>query len=197
MKPVHPLDAADPMAESTLKSSFPPPGQPSTKKLAQLVGRADEAFTKKKLRFTPLRQQVFEEIASTHGSIGAYDILAQLAGKGTRLAPISIYRAIDALLEAEVIHRLESKNAFFACRRLEHAHVPGGRPLILACEKCGAVAEVPGQAIFDLIDDVAQSVDFKPRVRFVEVSGTCPRCARPASPDEAGGQPTGKSNGRD
>ena len=63
-----------------------------------------------------------------------------LAEKGTRLAPISVYRAIDALLEAGVIHRLESKNAFFACRRLDHT--AGRRPIFLACEKCNAVQEV-------------------------------------------------------
>ena len=67
---------------------------------------------------------MFEEIAATHASIGAYDILAKLAEKGTRLAPISVYRAIDALLEAGVIHRLESKNAFFACRRHGSSHRP-------------------------------------------------------------------------
>ena len=46
--------------------------------------------------------------------------------KGTRLAPISVYRALDALLEAGVVHRLESKNAYFACSRLHQPRT--GRP---------------------------------------------------------------------
>ncbi len=93
--------------------------------MAKAVERASQAFTEKNLRFTKLRQDVFQEIASTYTSIGAYDVLARLAEKGTRLAPISVYRAIDALIEAGVIHRLESKNAYFACRKLDHAT---GRP---------------------------------------------------------------------
>ena len=113
------------MTEATAKQAASS-SVPSDKKLAKAVERANQAFTEKNIRFTKLRQDVFEEIAATHASIGAYDILAKLAEKGTRLAPISVYRAIDALLEAGVIHRLESKNAFFACRRMDHR--TGRRP---------------------------------------------------------------------
>ena len=167
---------ASPMAEATQRSPFPYADQQTAKKVAQTVERAAKAFADRNLRFTKLRQQVFEEIAATHASIGAYEILARLGEKGTRVAPISIYRAIDALLDAGVIHRLESKNAFFACRRTDHTS-KGKRPIFLSCEKCGAVGEVDGQHIFDLIGEAAHAAKFVPRVKFVEVSGLCPRCA--------------------
>lgn len=163
------------MSEAALRTPFPPPDQQTAKRFAQTIDRAEKIFEDKKLRFTKLRKMVFEEIAATYGSIGAYDILARMADKGTRVAPISIYRAIDALLEAGVIHRLESKNAFFACRRTDHSK--GQRPLFLFCENCGAVGEVNGQHIFDQIGDAARNAKFSPRVKFVEVSGICPRCA--------------------
>src|ERR1044072_5858527 len=134
------------MTEATANQQNAPSLTQSERKLAKAVERANQAFSEKNLRFTKLRQDVFQEIAATYASIGAYDILARLAEKGTRLAPISVYRAIDALLEAGVIHRLESKNAFFACRRMDHR--TGRRPLFLSCEKCGAVGEVDGQDIF-------------------------------------------------
>ena len=167
---------SSPMAEASQRSPFPNPDQQTAKKVAQTVERAAKVFADRQLRFTKLRQQVFEEIAATHASIGAYEILARLAEKGTRVAPISIYRAIDALLDAGVIHRLESKNAFFACRRTDHSS-KGKRPLFLSCEKCGAVGEVNGQHIFDLIGEAARDAKFTPRVKFVEVQGLCPRCA--------------------
>ena len=162
--------------DANLRSPFPNPDQQTAKKVAQTVERAAKVFADRNLRFTKLRQQVFEEIAATHASIGAYEILARLGEKGTRVAPISIYRAIDALLDAGVIHRLESKNAFFACRRTDHTS-KGKRPIFLSCEKCGAVGEVDGQHIFDLIGEAAKSAKFTPRVKFVEVQGLCPRCA--------------------
>jgi Fur family zinc uptake transcriptional regulator len=164
------------MTEAVTKSAFPPPGAPNPRRLAQSIARAMEAFASKRMRFTPLRQEVFAEIAAIPSSIGAYDILGRLAEKGTRLAPISIYRALDALLEAGVIHRLESRNAYFACRRLHQDHIPGTRPIVLVCETCGTVAEVDGEGVFENIDRAAEAAGFTPRVRFVEISGTCPRC---------------------
>ncbi|MDX2259170.1 MAG: transcriptional repressor [Hyphomicrobiaceae bacterium] len=143
-------------------------------KLDQTVRRAREAFETRNLRFTDLREQVFTEIARTRGSIGAYDILDRLAARGTRLAPISVYRSIEALMEAGVIHRLESKNAYFACRR--HEHGGRGRPIFLSCERCGTVNEVSAQPIFDAIKELATGAGFEPKVKFVEVSGLCSEC---------------------
>lgn len=145
-------------------------------RVADYVERARRLFEEQNLRFTGLREQVFAEIAAVPGSIGAYEILDRLAEKGTRLAPISVYRSIDALMEAGVIHRLESKNAFFACRR--HEHGSSGRPIFLVCEHCGGVSEVAAQPVFDLINEVARSTGFDPKVKFVEVSGTCAKCAK-------------------
>ena len=161
------------MTEATAKQQALPVTS-AERKLAKVVERANQAFAEKNLRFTKLRQDVFEEIAATHASIGAYDILAKLAEKGTRLAPISVYRAIDALLEAGVIHRLESKNAFFACRRMDHR--TGRRPIFLSCENCNAVQEVDSEGIFDTIDRLSRDASFQPRVKFVEVSGLCRNC---------------------
>jgi Fur family zinc uptake transcriptional regulator len=138
--------------------------------------QATVIFAEKNIRFTDLRRKVFEEIASTHASVGAYEVLDRLAKKGTRLAPISVYRALDALLEAGVVHRLESKNAYFACRRMDKPRT-GRPPIFLSCEKCGAVQEVDGDEIFHAIDSAASDASFETRVRFVEVSGTCQECA--------------------
>ncbi len=145
-------------------------------RLTAAINHAREQFEAQKLRFTDLRAQVFTEIASTHGAIGAYDIIGRLSDKGTRLAPISVYRSIDALMETGVIHRLESKNAYFACRR--HEHGKKGRPIFLACEVCGGVQEVGAQIVFDTIKGLAQSTGFQPKVKFVEVSGVCRDCAK-------------------
>ena len=81
-----------------------------------LLDRARQTFGDKGLKLTTLRLNVLAEIAASHDAMGAYDVIARLAAKtGAKLAPISVYRAIDALLEAGLVHRLESKNAYFAC----------------------------------------------------------------------------------
>lgn len=167
------------MSRSSNKANAQPRQGVSAARLAQAVERARTIFAERNLRFTDLREQVFAEIAATNGAIGAYDILDRLSGKGTRLAPISVYRSIDALLDAGVIHRLESKNAYFACRR--HEHDKHGRPIFLACERCGTVTEAEAQGVFDLINQVARGQGFDARVKFVEVSGVCSKCAPAAA----------------
>ena len=139
------------------------------------VDQATAIFAEKNIRFTDLRRKVFEEIASTHASVGAYEVLDRLAKKGTRLAPISIYRALDALLEAGVVHRLESKNAYFACRQL-HRPRTGRRPMFLSCEKCGTVGEAASAAVAETIKTASRAAGFTPKTPVIEISGVCAHC---------------------
>ena len=162
-------DTTEPAFSGSRSANQPPPRQGNgTRPLT--------AFEEKSLRFTKLRQKVFEEIAATYASIGAYDILARWPTRARALAPISVYRAIDALLEAGVIHRLESKNAFFACRRLDQSHGPPA-DLPRRARNAAPWARSTARVSSILIDEAARSANFTPRVKFVEVSGICPRCA--------------------
>lgn len=162
---------------------FPAPEHNHGRCLDTAVARAEHAFQAKGLKLTRLRRLVLEEIAGSHQAVGAYDILDRLARKGDRLAPISVYRAINSLLEAGVVHRLESRNAFFAC------HASHGEPsfqVILACEACGLVAEVDGEAIFKALASAAEAAQFKPRRQVVEVTGQCRNCQQSAERSATG-----------
>lgn len=166
------------MANSSTSSLFPVPEHNHGTCLHAAVHRAEQVFESKGLKLTRLRRKILEEIASSHHAVGAYDILDNLARKGDRMAPISVYRAIDALLEAGVVHRLESRNAFFAC----HAtHAEPSRQVVLACELCGLVAEVDGEKIFKALTAAADAVHFKPRRQVVEMTGLCRNCQQPAA----------------
>lgn len=162
------------MARSTPSKVFPKPEHNHDACESRALGMAQERFDSHGMRLTPLRQRVFQEIASSHRAIGAYEVLDRLAGKGPRLAPISVYRAIDALIEAGVVHRLESRNAYFAC----HAgHGPGRNQLIVMCDDCGRVAEIAGEDVFSAIDAAVQAAAFKARQTIAEVTGVCADCA--------------------
>lgn len=146
--------------------------------IAAAHARAEKLFIARGLKLTPLRRRVFEEIARSHDAVGAYDVLDRLARKsGERIAPISVYRALDALLEAGVVHRLESRNAFFAC----HApHAPAARHIALLCETCGAVSEIDGGTVHAAIDDALSGAGFKARQAVVEIAGRCAPCGAQA-----------------
>ncbi len=138
-----------------------------------LLSRASRIFETKGMKLTELRRRVLEEIAASHQALGAYDILERLSEKGPRLAPISVYRAIDALHEAGLVHRLESRNAFFACH--SH-HDPDRDQVILACERCGRVAEMAGEQVFAALNVLIEKARFEPRRTVTEISGLCASC---------------------
>lgn len=153
---------------------FPPPGHNHLACLSASLARARDAFETCGLKFTGLRLAVFTEIAASHHAIGAYDIIERLAGKGSKIAPVSVYRALVALTAAGMVHRLESRSAYFACYC---GHDAAREHVILACRDCGTVAEVEAGEALSAIDAIAQSLDFVITARIVEVAGRCAHCA--------------------
>lgn len=160
-------------------TAFPDPRHDHAPCVAETLDRAEKIFKINGLNLTPLRRQVLQEVAGSHTAIGAYDVLERLAQKGgRRLAPISVYRALDSLVAAGMVHRLESRNAFFACH-VSHAgepHADGRRQIVLSCERCSAVAEVPADTVFAGIGVAAAASGFTTTRALVEVIGVCGRC---------------------
>ena len=153
------------------EKAFPDPEHDHAPCIADMLQKAEIAFKNNGLKFTPLRRQVLQEVASSHTAIGAYDVLDRLAKKdGRRLAPISVYRVLDSLVAAGIVHRLESRNAFFAC---QISHASDRRQIVLACESCRAVAEVAGETVFIGIGEAANLARFSPARVLVEVIGVC------------------------
>jgi Fur family zinc uptake transcriptional regulator len=172
------------MTQILASNAFPAPEHDHDRCLEEAMERARKAFEDKGLKLTPLRQAVFKEIAASHKAMGAYDVLDKFAARSERLAPISVYRAIEALVTAGIVHRFESRNAFFAC----HAG-HGMRQLVLACEACGRVAEVDGDKVFGAIDRAAGSADFSAKGAVVEAWGLCASCAGKGEREREHGRP--------
>src|SRR5215475_5508908 len=104
--------------------------------LAEALWRAKTRCTEKGIKWTALREQVFRQIATSHKPVSAYDLIESLAKDGKRLAPVSVYRILDVLRGAGLVHRLESRNAFFACMA-EHASTR--QTVTVICEDCDRV----------------------------------------------------------
>ena len=99
-------------------------------------------------RLTPIRRDVLEALLASHKPLGAYEIIERTAPRGTRPAPITVYRALDFLMENGLVHRIESRNAFVACVR---NHGAGDLVVFLICERCGAVGEASSKAVGETI----------------------------------------------
>lgn len=124
-------------------------------------------------RLTPIRRQVLGALAAHHKPLGAYEIIDRLADGGPRRAPITVYRALDFLLENGLIHRIESRNAFVACI---NNHEASDLVVFLICERCGSVGEAPAAAVADSLKAAAKNAGFVTHASVIEIAGLCAHC---------------------
>jgi Fur family zinc uptake transcriptional regulator len=140
---------------------------------ADAMAHAEALCAARGERLTPIRRQVLETLAAHHRPLGAYDIIDRLADGGPRRAPITVYRALDFLLENGLIHRIESRNAFIACI---NNHQQSDMVVFLICEHCGAVGEAPAAAVADTLKAAAKDAGFTLRTPVIEIAGVCAHC---------------------
>ncbi|MDJ1157484.1 transcriptional repressor [Chelatococcus sp. SYSU_G07232] len=138
------------------------------------IAAVAEVCRERGIRLTPIRRHVLEALYATHRPLGAYDLAELLAEKDERrVAPITVYRALEFLLGHGFVHKLETKNAFVAC---PHGHAPGELVVFLICESCGGVDEACSPEVGGALTQVLDKARFAPRTQVVEIAGLCAHC---------------------
>lgn len=139
---------------------------------AAFVGKVAATCAQRDLRLTPLRREVLELVAASATPVKAYDLLDQMRGQRSNVAPPTVYRALDFLLENHFIHKLESINAYVYCEHPTEQHqVP-----FLICDVCDSAVEVCDPHVAELIERQASSLGFQAREKTLEVHGICRKC---------------------
>jgi Fur family zinc uptake transcriptional regulator len=141
---------------------------------ADALDHAEAISRREGLRFTEQRRNVLEALLASHVPASAYDVIDRLAAHGRRPAPVSIYRALDFLVEHRFAHRIESRNAYVACDRGDDCAPEA--TLFLLCDQCGAAGETSSAELHTLISAAAATVGFAPRAPVVEIRGLCANC---------------------
>jgi Fur family zinc uptake transcriptional regulator len=155
------------------KPTFPAPGHDHDRCTADAISHAERVCEVRSQKFTPIRRQVLQALLSSHRPLGAYEIIDDLARRMPRPAPITVYRALDFLMENGLVHRIESRNAFLACA---HDHDATAMVAFLICEKCGSVGEIPAAPVAQSLNAAARTTGFAPKLSVVEITGTCAHC---------------------
>ena len=131
------------------------------------VGEAGE-------RLTPPRRRVLELLFESGQPVKAYDLMAAYQ-PGAPAKPPTVYRALEFLERQGLVHRIQSLNAYVACRRGEvHAAA------FLICDCCGATSEVEPAAA-KAMTDLATAAGFALRAVTVEANGLCAACQQDAA----------------
>ena len=153
---------------------FPSLGHDHMACLETSLARARARFDAHGLRLTELREAVLRILAEDHKALGAYDIIERLRARGRVIAPISVYRILDVLLEVGLVHRIESRSAYVACHG---SHEGDSGPLLfLVCNGCGRVAETSDGGLAEMLAERADKAGFTVQDSVIEVSGHCRDC---------------------
>ena len=150
--------------------------------ISDALASAQQLCTERGVRLTSLRQQVLELIWQSHKPLGAYTLMEMLASASTRrVAPPTVYRALDFLLEEGLIHRINSLNAFIGCPSPKQKH----QSHFLICQECGIAAELDNPELNQAIFNSAQTAGFSVNNHSVEINGLCPTCQTTAASEGA------------
>lgn len=124
------------------------------------------------------QQAVLTALKGADKPLTAYDVLGLPAiRKAGMKAPLTIYRALDKLIDRGLVHRIESLNAFVHCDHGPHDHATG----FLICTDCRRTLEVHLEACETHLAGRARDQGFAVDNVRVEMTGRCPDCAARAA----------------
>jgi len=139
----------------------------------QRLQAAERLCNENGVRFTEQRRQVMRILCQASRPMGAYDILEEMREAIPRIAPPTVYRALDFLLEQGLIHKLETLHAYVGC---DHPTPELHSGQFLICSSCGQVTELEDARITDSLVKAAAASGFNPDHRVIEVMGLCANC---------------------
>ncbi len=123
--------------------------------------------------FSKNQQIVLDIIEKAKGPLKAYSILFNVQKKGIN-APQQIYRALDKLIEAGKIHKIESKNAFVACKN-SNCEVSKATAFSI-CESCEIVDEISDEKLSKYLSKFNEKKGMKFKRFNLEFFGLCKKC---------------------
>ncbi|NVN36368.1 transcriptional repressor [Komagataeibacter swingsii] len=147
-----------------------------------LLDQAAAVCLARAVRLTEIRRLVLGLVLAADRPLGAYDLLEQIrTTRGRPVAPPTVYRALDFLMEQGLIHKIERLSAFAGCRHMLesghacHGHVHAAQFLI--CSRCGCVTELDDPHILKALLEVTRARGFSVRQTTIEAEGLCATCA--------------------
>ena len=119
------------------------------------------------------QQIIFELIHKSPEPLKAYTILFNVQKRGIK-APPQVYRALDKLVEMGKIHKIESKNAFVACRNSD-CEISKATAFSI-CESCEVVDEISDVKLSKYLSNFKYKKGMKFKRFNLEFFGLCQKC---------------------
>lgn len=125
-------------------------------------------------RLTAPRRRVLTLLLAAGRPVKAYDLIADFGEDGRAAKPPTVYRALEFLERAGLVHRIASISAYVACSETDDDHAAA----FLICDCCGTTREIAPTGGRFLAESAAEAGYRLERVT-IEAHGLCRDC-RPA-----------------
>lgn len=123
-------------------------------------------------RNTRQRRAVGAILDDLDGFAGAQEIHDILTRRGDKVALSTVYRNLQALVDAAEVDSLRGDDGELLYRRCSAGHHHH-----LVCRECGRTVEVEGPTVERWADRIAAEHDFSDIAHTLEIFGTCSECA--------------------
>ena len=123
---------------------------------------------------------IFDLIDKSSEPLKAYTILYNVQKKGIN-APPQVYRALDKLVEIGKIHKIESKNAFVACKNSD-CEISKATAFSI-CESCEMVDEISDVKLSKYLSNFNHKKGMKFKRFNLEFFGLCKKCKKNNKPN--------------
>jgi Fur family transcriptional regulator, zinc uptake regulator len=123
-------------------------------------------------KLTPIRRKVLELLLASGRATKAYSLLDEMRQIHPGSAPPTVYRALDFLLSAGLVHRIESINAFAVCHDLTQCQ----HGILIVCQQCGNVTELHEPRLRQALVAQIEAAGYRLAGDGIELKGVCAQC---------------------
>jgi Fur family zinc uptake transcriptional regulator len=127
----------------------------------------------KEINLSKNQQIIFDIIDKSSEPLKAYAILFNVQKKGIK-APLQVYRALDKLIEIGKIHKVESRNAFIACKS-SSCEISQATAFSI-CNKCENVSEINNPKLSKYLTNFEDDTGMQYNKYNLEFFGLCKKC---------------------
>jgi len=136
------------------------------------LAMADAYCRERGEKLTPIRRKVLELLLTSGRATKAYSLLDEMRQIHPGSAPPTVYRALDFLLSAGLVHRIESINAFAVCHDLTQCQ----HGILVVCQQCGNVTELHEPKLRQALVAQIEAAGYRLAGDGIELKGLCAQC---------------------
>lgn len=126
------------------------------------------------VKLTDLRKDILSILYQKNKPMGAYEILDKLKKKRPNAEPPTVYRVLDFLVHADLVHKIESQNTYVCCsgvnEKAQH------KTVLLFCKNCQNSFEYEDHDVLLSIKKFTKKHAIKVDDTLIEIKGLCREC---------------------